>query len=70
MVPPHHYSSHLDIEDDDPNVGAKFSIEQLRKSQEGLHTIPSTVHGAPISAQVRVRHTFYRRLQAQLAEYA
>lgn len=47
-----HCSSHLDVEDDDPNVGANFSIEKLRESQEGLHTIPSTVHGAPVSAQV------------------
>ena len=45
-------SSHLDVEDDDPNLGANFSIEKLRESQEGLHTIPSTVHGAPVSAQV------------------
>ena len=46
-------SSHLDVEEDDPNLGAEFSIEKLRQSQEGLHDIPSTVHGAPVSAAVR-----------------
>ena len=45
-------SSHMDVSDDDPNVGAKFSVETLRHGHEGLDSIPSTVHGAPVSAQV------------------
>jgi len=46
-------STHLDEKDDDPSVGARFSVETLWNGQEkGLHSIPSNVHGAPITAEV------------------
>ena len=48
-------SSHLEVEDDDPSVGEKFSVETLRQGDEGLRSIPSTVHGAPVSAEVQLR---------------
>ena len=43
----------MDEKDDDPSVGARFSVETLRNGPEkGLHSIPSTVHGAPTTAEV------------------
>ena len=43
--------SHLEVSDDDPSVGQKFSTETLRKGTNGLRGIPSTVHGAPETAE-------------------
>ena len=60
-------SSHLDVEDDDPTMGAKFSIEKLRQSQEGLRTIPSTVHGAPVSAAVSLQQHLQMALALAMA---
>ncbi|KAK9816592.1 hypothetical protein WJX72_002361 [[Myrmecia] bisecta] len=47
--------SHLDVSDEDPAIGEKFSIEQLRhgdrNGRNGLDEVPSTVHGAPETAE-------------------
>ncbi len=41
--------SHLDLEDDDPTLGDKFSTATLQHDA-GAGPIPSTVHGAPTTA--------------------
>lgn len=43
--------SHLDVDDDDPTVGQKFSTETLRRGDAGRGSLPSTVHGAPETAE-------------------
>ena len=46
-------SSHMELEDDDPSFGRNFSIETLTRGPNALNSIPSTAHGAPVSAQVQ-----------------
>lgn len=41
--------SHMDMEDDDPTLGDKFSTATLQHDA-GAGTIPSAVHGAPSTA--------------------
>ena len=43
--------SHLDVDDDDPTVGQKFSTETLRRGDAGRGPIPSSLHGAPETAE-------------------
>lgn len=45
------HRSHLDVDDDDPTVGQKFSTETLRRGDAGKGSLPSTVHGAPETAE-------------------
>ena len=43
--------SHLDVDDNDPTVGQKFSTETLRRGDAGRGPIPSSLHGAPETAE-------------------
>ena len=39
------------MDDDDPTVGQKFSTETLRRGDAGRGPIPSSLHGAPETAE-------------------
>jgi hypothetical protein len=55
--------AHLDISEDDPHVGETFSVETLRQGDNGMRTIPSSVHGAPTSTEVGLgQRGFAKRL--------
>jgi len=46
--------SHLALDEADPDFGEQYSVEKLRHGERGSATIPSALHGAPETAEVRV----------------
>ncbi len=44
--------SHLAVSDEDPDLGSIFSTERLTAGDQGLRSLPASVHGAPETLQV------------------